>query len=161
MHHMSFSEALLRVRGQLAFLLALVCSTAVIIYLEALDAEARIRDQVVAQVAVTGEIPDQSRVLSQSARDALELARSDFERDPEVPLHQAAILNAVVLATANGVDTADALRGDAGRVLAMLEQGSGQQVRMLAPALGLLATAVPELEPRVLALLNARAGVFE
>ena len=43
---MTFREGLLQARGQIVFILALAISTGVIIYLESLDTDSRIRSRV-------------------------------------------------------------------------------------------------------------------
>lgn len=148
---MSFREGLLQARGQIAFLLALVCSTAVIIYLEAFDTQARIRDQVVAEMA-SGPAAQRSPEFDQAARIAIETARSEFSN---LVAHRAAVLNATVLGIAQNLESADVLRQEADKVLTLIEDGDQEQTWQLAPALALLAAAVPEFEPRVVALLGA------
>jgi hypothetical protein len=152
---MKFSEGLLRARGQIAFLLALACSMAVIIYLETINASERIRAQVVAEAGITGQsLEPRSDDLTAAVRLAINNNRLAFDGDPGVPANQAGMLNAAVLGIAFGVGTVEEQKKDAEAVLTLIEAGNRQDLWALAPALGLLATAVPEFETRVLALLG-------
>lgn len=149
---MGFKQGLLRARGQIAFLVALACSTGVIIYLETLDAEGRIRDQVVASIAASGEqelAPD----LEGAIRTAVDRAREEFTRDPQAAASRAAVLNVTVLGIAQGIGSAAQQRLDAEEVLDLLESEPPEQAEAVAPALALLAAAVPDFLPRVSALL--------
>lgn len=152
---MSFGEGLLRARGQIAFLLALAGSTAAIIYLEALDTQGRIREQLVGELGASGRIsaagsPD----LTLAARTAINTASEGDLIDQDSVAHRAAALNAAVVGISRGIGPATAHRQSADRVLSLIEDGDSLQVRTLAPALVLLAAAMPEFEPRVLALLG-------
>lgn len=149
---MGFRQGLLRARGQIAFLAALVCSTGVIIYLETLDAESRIREQVVASIAATGE-SEFPLSLRDTAEVALAKARRDFARAPNVAAHRAALLNAAVLGIAQGLGSASQHRSDSEEVLALLDSEPPEQTKVIAPALTLLAAAIPEFEPKISALL--------
>lgn len=152
---MSFRDGLLRARGQIAFLVALVASTAVIIYLETLDAEGRIRDQVVASLAVGGEIEAApSADLEATVEAALGRARDAFALDPQPQANRAAVLNAAVLGIARGIGSSAQHRLDAETVLNLLEGETPGEAQAVAPALVLLAVAVPEYQPRVSALLS-------
>lgn len=149
---MGFREGLLRARGQIAFLVALVCSTGVIIYLEMLDAEGRIRDQVTASLVTSGQdalSPD----LKGIAETTVDRARQDFAIDPQATANRAAVLNGTVLGIAQGVGSAAQHRVDAEKVLDLLESEPREQTDAVAPALALQAAAIPAYEPRVSALL--------
>jgi hypothetical protein len=150
---MNFRQGLLRARGQIAFLLALVCSTGAIIYLETLDAEGRIRDQVVASVAVSGE-DEFATGLRAMTEAAILKARGDFARDPKAALNRAGVLNASILAIAQRIGSASQHRLDAEEILEMLEGEPPEQASAIAPALTLLAAAIPDFQPRVSALLT-------
>lgn len=151
---MSFGEGLLRARGQIAFLLALVCSTIAIIYLETLDVEGRIRTQLTGELGASGRVSaSRSDGLEQAARTALNTASEPDLTDPEPVAERAAALNAVVIGISQGIGPAATHRQNADRVLTLIEDGDSHQIRALAPALVLLAAAMPEFEPRVLALL--------
>lgn len=151
---MSFREGLLRARGQIAFLLALVGSTVAIIHLETVDAEARIREQLVGELGASGRILGAgSSELALAARTAIDAARDGLTNQDSVAL-RAATLNAAVVGISRGIGPAEAHRQEADQVLSLIENGDSQQIRALAPALVLLAAAMPEFEPRVLALLG-------
>jgi hypothetical protein len=153
---MKFREGLLQARGQIAFLLALACSMSVIIYLETLNASERIRAQVVAEAGMTGQsVEPRSDNLTAAVRLAIDNNRVAFDGDPGAPAYQAGMLNAAVLGIAFGVGPVEDKKKDAETVLALIEAGNRQDLWALAPALGLLAAAVPEFESRVLALLGA------
>src|SRR5687768_14589972 len=95
---MSFGEGLLRARGQIAFLLALACSTIAIIYLETLDVEGRIRTQLTGELGASGSVSaSRSDGLEQAARTALNTASEPDLTDPEPVAERAAALNAVVI----------------------------------------------------------------
>ena len=149
---MGFREGLFRARGQIAFLVALVCSTGVIIYLEMLDAENRIRDRVVASIAVSGENA-LAPALKPSAEAAVTQARTDYARDPMSAANRAALLNAAVLASAQGIGSRAARLRDAEQLLELLENEPPREAQAVAPALTLLAAAIPDFQPRVSALL--------
>jgi len=152
---MSSAEGLLRARGQIAFLLALVCSTIAIIYLETFDAEARIREQLIAELAASGSVSaSRSPDLERAARTAIDTVAEGSLTDQESTAQKAAALNAAVVGMAHGVGPATTHRRNADQVLNLIEKGDSEQVRTLAPALVLLAAAMPEFEPRVLALLR-------
>lgn len=152
---MSFRDGLLRARGQIAFLVALIASTAVIIFLETLDAEGRIREQVVASLAVGGEAKvAPSADLEATVEAALGSARDAYALDPQSRANQAAVLNAAVLGIARGIGSSAQHRLDAETVLNLLEGETPGEAQAVAPALVLLAVAVPEYQPRVSALLS-------
>ncbi|MHA6691314.1 hypothetical protein [Devosia sp. A449] len=155
---MKFSEGLLRARGQIAFLLALACSMAVIIYLETLNTSERIRAQVVAEAGMSGQsLEPRSDNLTVAVRLAIDNNRVAFTDDPGAPTNRAGMLNAAVLGLAFGVGPAEVQKQEADAVLALIEAGNPQEVWALAPALGLLAATVPEFESRVLSLLGTSA----
>jgi hypothetical protein len=149
---MGFREGLFRARGQIAFLVALVCSTGVIIYLEMFDAEVRIRDRVLASIAVSGENA-LSPALKPSAEAAVAQASTDYARDPSSAANRAALLNATVLATAQGLGSRAERVRDAEQLLELLENEPPGEAWAVSPALTLLAAAIPDLQPRVSALL--------
>jgi hypothetical protein len=100
----------------------------------------------------SGPVAQRSPEFEHAAMVAIETTRSEFSN---LVAHRAAVLNATVLGIAQNLGPPDVLRQEADRVLTLIENGDQEQIWQLAPALALLAAAVPEFEPRVVALLGA------
>lgn len=151
---MSFRGGLLQARGQIIFIVALVCSTAVIVQLEYLDTTNRIRQQVLAAVSTTGEATGSlSPTLAEMAPSVIDEGRDDYAADPAAPGARAAALNAAVLGLAQGVGRARQHLDLIEQVVSALEAGSREDIALVAPALMLTGAAVPDLEARISALL--------
>jgi hypothetical protein len=152
---MSFREGLLQARGQIIFIAALVCSTAVIVQLEYLDTTSRIRQQVLAAASTTGEATGSlSSTLAEMAPLVIDQGRDAYAADPGEPGARAAALNAAVLGLAHGLGQARQHLNAIEQIVRELEAGTGQDVAPVAPALLLTAAAVPDLEGRISALLT-------
>ncbi|SFV27909.1 hypothetical protein SAMN05216456_0391 [Devosia crocina] len=148
---MSFREGLLQARGQIAFTAALIVSTAAIIYLEGIDTTARIREQVVADIAVTGSA-GQPDVRSRSALEAaVDSGRTVYEANPQVPFAQAAALNAAVLGVSQGIGVVAEHHRLVDEIIGTLETSGADAA--IHPALGLVAAAMPQFETRISPLL--------
>lgn len=154
---MSIRDGLLQARGQIAFVAALAVSTAVIIYLEAIDTNARIREQVVATIGTTGAVETS---LSASVQDDIEASIDEalkaYEADPSTALNKSAALNAAVLGVAHGIGSARGYHQIVDTVLSGLEAGVVSEVRAAAPALALVSAAMPQYRERISALLARR-----
>jgi hypothetical protein len=151
---MSFREGLLQARGQIIFIAALVCSTAVIVQLEYLDTTERIRQQVLAAASTTGEpMGSLSPELGEIAPAVINEGRDAYAADPGEPGARVAALNAAVLGLAHGVGQARQHMNSIEQVVSGLEAETGQDIGPVAPALLLTAAAVPDLEARIRALL--------
>ena len=146
---MIFREGLLEARGQIVFILALAISTGVIIYLEALDTEDRIRGRI--QEALVG---DRSSVaapgpVADRARAALRQAEAAYAADRAAPDARAALLTALAGAVQLGTLAAAEARPRAEEVLAAVEADRSASPPGLAAALGVTAAVFPDLQERI------------
>ncbi|WP_114964560.1 hypothetical protein [Alkalilacustris brevis] len=121
---MRLRESLALARGQIAWILALVVSTGIIIQLERVDFQGRLslleRNPLAGMEAGTGDA-------------ALESARAAYAQSPDDPLPQAQMLTALTLAALS--DGPDALRVEARAVLAAVSPDSDNTVLNAAIAL--------------------------
>ncbi|NGP16450.1 hypothetical protein [Devosia aurantiaca] len=148
---MSFRDGMLQARGQIVFIAALLCSTAAIVYLEYFDTTGRIRDQVIAAQATTGS---KAPVLAPDfVGTAMQMGEDAYGADPSTAGNRAAALNAAVLGLSQGLGQPAQHRQSLEQVIATLEAEAPSAAQEVAPALALVAAAVPDLEPRVRALL--------
>lgn len=95
-----FSENLLRARGQIAWILALTLSTAIIIHLESMDTEVRIQDGIKTSIAAAKGLDGPTLDLVASA---LKEARAAYGAQPTDPAAQTAMIVAVASAVQAGV----------------------------------------------------------
>lgn len=152
---MSFREGMLQARGQIVFIAALVCSTAAIVYLEYLDTTGRMRDEVVAAAATTGEAtPSWSAEWQSAAQSAISQGQGAYAADPANSIARVAALNAAVIGLAHGIGSAAEHRQAIEKVLTSLETDGSKADEALAPALALVAAASPQYKTRIMALLS-------
>ncbi|HEX2554973.1 MAG TPA: hypothetical protein VHL98_14835 [Microvirga sp.] len=147
---MIFREGLLEARGQIVFILALAISTGVIIYLEALDTEERIRGRI--DAALVGSRPAPAAVpepVADRARAALRRAEEAYTAAPAAPEARAALLTALAGAVQLGVVAAGETRPRVETVLAAIESDRAAPPTGLAAALGVVAAAFPDLQERI------------
>jgi hypothetical protein len=92
----TFREGLLKARGQIAFVTALVLSTAFIIYLEALDTEERIQSRVSAELA-RQRSPQASMPppLLSAVTAAIHRAEDAYKQEPDAAANRASVLASV------------------------------------------------------------------
>lgn len=151
---MRFRDGLLQARGQIAFIAALVVSTGIIIYLESIDTSVRIREQVVANLGITGTPGTPlSSELHKSLENAAAAGRAVYAADPALAVNRAAALNAAVLGVAHGLGTVAEHHQLVETVLADLEGASRAEVQELGPALALVSAAMPQYQLKIAALL--------
>ena len=148
-----FRNGLRKARRQLAFTLALVLSTAGIIYLETIDAEGRIRDHVTAEIAAGADSDGRSPALDQALRSTIERSVTRYTAAPELAETQAPLLLAAALGIAHEIGDAKSHHRRVEEVLARLEREPSLRTEELGAALALIAGALPQLEARALALL--------
>ena len=96
---MTFSENLLRARGQIAWILALIASTVTIVHLEKIDSELRASQRDLRGLA-TPSIDGDTRVMVQNA---LAGARKAYAAQPANPSAQTAMIVAVASAVQAGI----------------------------------------------------------
>ncbi len=150
---MTFRAGLLKARGQITFIAALVISTGVIIYLEALDTEDRIQSRVAAELArQKGSSAPVSSSLEASVRTSLERAQAAYAADPAATANRAALLISMSSAVQLGILPQDEGRSGAERVLNDMERQRGEPSAVLASALGAAAIAFPALQERIAGL---------
>jgi hypothetical protein len=152
----TFRDGLLKARGQITFVVALALSTGIIIYLEALDTEDRIRSRVEAELSRQRA---GAAAVSPSLREAvgavLSRSEADYARDPAAAANQAALLAAVAAAVQLGATGAGDGLARATKVLDEVEQRPGVRSPALASALGVTAAVFPTLQERVARVLSA------
>jgi hypothetical protein len=151
----TFREGLLKARGQLAFVTALVLSTGFIIYLETLDTEARIQNRAAELARQANGAPAVSEPLRAAVAATLRRARDAFERDPAAAANRAAILTSVASAVQLGVMASSEGLAQAQKVLDGLERNPGEQNPNLASALAAIAATFPSLQDRIGRLMPA------
>ena len=146
---MIFREGLLEARGQIVFILALTVSTAVIIYLEALDTEDRIRGRI--EEALVGDRAAVSAPapIADRARAALRQAEEAFAANQAAPEARAALLTALAGAVQLGTLAPGEARPRAQAVLAAVEADRTAPPPGLAAALGVAAATFPDLQERI------------
>lgn len=96
---MTFSESLLRARGQIAWILALIASTVTIVHLEKIDSELRASQRDL-RGGATPSIDSDTRVMVQNA---LAGARKAYAAQPANPSAQTAMIVAVASAVQAGI----------------------------------------------------------
>lgn len=145
---MVFREGLLQARGQIVFILALAVSTGVIVYLEALDTEDRIRGRI--QEALVGPGPAAvAGPVAERARAALRRAEEAYTADRNAPEARAALLAALSTAVQlRLVGAAEALPR-AEEVVAAVEADRTAPPPALVAALSAAAAAFPDLQARI------------
>jgi hypothetical protein len=137
----SFRDNLLKARGQIAFISALVVSTAVIVHLETLDTEGRIQERLTG-TAPSGAVPVSVRILAEAA---LRRAREAHATAPGSDETRAALLVAASAAVQAG-----ALPQSDGLALAQAAAGDGRAgTPALAAAMAQAAATFPALRERL------------
>jgi hypothetical protein len=143
-------EGLLQARGQIVFILALAVTTGVIIYLEALDTEDRIRGRIeealVGSRASAAPVPEP---VAERARAALRRAEEAFAADRLAPDARATLLTALSAAVQLGLVGPAEARPRADEVLAAIESDGTPPPPQLAAALSAAAAAFPPLQERI------------
>ena len=153
---MTFRDGLLKARGQLVFVTALIFSTAVIIYLEALDTEERIQSRVAAELAqqrrVAAPIP---APLGSALATAMRRAEDAYGRAPGAPASRTAMLASISSAVQLGiVGQAEGL-SRVEKVLDDMDRKPAERDDALVSALAAAAATFPPLRERVGRLLAA------
>jgi hypothetical protein len=152
----TFREGLLKARGQLAFVTALVLSTAVIIYLEALDTEERIQSRVSAELArhrsAAAPVP---APLGEAVAAAMRRAQEAYGREPETAGNRTAMLTSVSSAVQLGIVASQEGLSQVQKVLDDMERKPGERNANVASALAVAAATFPThqepLRPRLTA----------
>lgn len=153
---MTFREGLLKARGQITFVAALAASTGIIIYLEALDTEARIQARVAAEISrQKGAVVGAPQPLQAALGAALREAQAGYARDPEAAASRAALLTSVSGAVQLGLLGAEDGLARIGKTLDEMEQKPGERSPALVSALGVAAATFPTLQDRIARLSSA------
>jgi len=139
---------LLQARGQIVFIAALAVSTAIIIKLESLDTDSRIRSRVEESlVRERGSLPPDA--LRERAVATLRRAEESYARAPNAPENRAGFLTALAGAVLLGsVERAQATPR-AEEVLRAIEADPAPPQPALAAALSATAAAFPALQERI------------
>ncbi len=145
---MSFRQGLLAARGQIAFVSALAACTAVIIHLENLDTEERIRERVAAELA-RGPAAVASPAGRALGEAALRRAEEAHGARPDAPEAQAALLTALSAAVQLGALEAEAARPRVEALLGRAEGSDAPPPPALAAGLSAAAAAFPGLRERI------------
>jgi hypothetical protein len=136
---------------------ALAVSTGIIIYLETLDTQTRIQNQVSTELARQRNAPASVSPSTQAAIKAnLLAAQSAYATNPGVANNRAALLLSVSSAVQLGILRPEDGFAQAQKVLDEIERRPGEPGPVLASALGVAALAFPTLQDRI-AKLNAGA----
>ena len=152
-----FREGLLKARGQLTFVAALAVSTGIIIYLETLDTQARIQNQVATELARQKNAPPSLSPSTEAAIKAnLQAAQGAYGANPGIASNRATLLLSVSSAVQVGILRPEDGFAQAQKVLDEIERRPGEPSPVLASALGVAALAFPTLQDRI-ARLNAGA----
>ena len=153
---MTFRDGLLKARGQIAFVTALVLSTAFIIYLEALDTEERIQARVSAELARQRSAPASvSPPLLSAVTTAIRRAQEAYEREPDAAASRASLLASLSSAVQLGIIGSAEGHSQVERILDHIERKPAEQNVTLASALAVTAATFPSLGDRVTRLLSA------
>jgi hypothetical protein len=153
----TFKEGLLKARGQITFVTALAVSTGIIIYLEALDTEARIQARVAAEMSrQRSAAAPAPQPLQAAVGAALREAQANYESDPGAAASRAALLTSFSSAVQLGVLGPEDGLARVGRLLDEMEQRPGERTSALVSALGAAAAAFPTLQDRIARLSSAR-----
>ena len=151
---MTFRDGLLKARGQLVFVTALIFSTAVIIYLEALDTEERIQSRVSAEVARQRGAPaSASPPLVSAVTTLVRKAQDAYGQEPEAAANRASVLTSVSSAVQLGIIGSAEGQSRIQRILDDMERRPGERNVALASALAVTAATFPSLQDRVSRLL--------
>jgi hypothetical protein len=145
----TFGEGLLQARGQIVFILALAISTGVIIYLESLDTDSRIRSRVEDSLARERGGSGASQALRDRAGVTLRRAEEAYSAAPNVAESRAALLVALAGAVELGALDRDEARSRAEGIVQALEREAGPVPPILASALTAAAAAFPSLQDRI------------
>lgn len=144
----TFRAGLLQARGQIVFIAALAVSTAVIIRLESLDTDSRIRNQVEESlVRERGNIPP--AVLRERAAAALRQAEEAYARSPNTSENRAGVLTALAGAVLLGSMERGQAAARLDEVLRAVEADPAPTAPVLAAALSATAAAFPALQERI------------
>jgi hypothetical protein len=150
----TFKEGLLKARGQIAFVTALVLSTAFIIYLETLDTEERIQSRVSAELArQRGAAASVSPPLVSAVTTAMRRAQEAYRQEPEAAASRASLLSSVSSAVQLGIIGSAEGHSQIQQVLDDMERKPGERNVPLASALAVTAATFPSLQDRVSRLL--------
>ena len=151
---MTFKEGLLRARGQIVFVTALVLSTAFIIHLETLDTEERIQSRVSAELARQRGAPASvSPPLASAVAAAVRRAQDAYGREPEAAASRASLLASVSSAVQLGIIGSAEGHSQIQRILDDMERRPGERHVALESALAVTAATFPSLQDRVSRLL--------
>ena len=150
---MTFREGLLKARGQIAFIIALVLSTAVIMYLEGLDTEERIQSRVSAELARQSET-SVSPPLRTAVTTGMRRAQEAYEHEPDAAANQGSLLTFVASAVQLGIIGSAEGLSQVEKILDRLEQKSGEHHATLASALSVTAATFPALQDRISSRLS-------
>ncbi len=101
---MTFTEGLLRARGQIIFILALAVSMAIIVRLEALSTEERIQAEVEQRLAVSPA----DRPRADEGLRVLEASQASFDAAPGADTARDVLVALVAAVRSGGVTHADA-----------------------------------------------------
>ncbi len=146
---MIFREGLLQARGQIVFILALGISTGVIIYLEALDTEDRIRGRVQEALVGSGGAAPTAAPVAERARAALRRAEEAYAANRAAPDARAAMLTSLSAAVQLGLMGSGEARPRAEEILAAIEADRTPPSPLLASALSAASAAFPALQGRI------------
>lgn len=153
---MTFKEGLLKARGQITFVVALAVSTGIIIYLEALDTEARIQARVAAEMSRQKVAATPApQPLQAAVGTALREAQASYASDPGAAANRATLLASVSGAVQLGVLDPEDGFSRIRKVLDEMEQRPGERTSALVSALGVTAAAFPTLQDRIARLSSA------
>jgi hypothetical protein len=154
----TFREGLLKARGQIAFVTALVLSTAFIIYLETLDTEERIQSRVSAELARQRGAPASvSPSLVSAVTTAMRRAQEAYKQEPDTAANRASLLTSVSSAVQLGIIGSSEGHSQIERILDDMERKPedkpAERNVTLASALAVTAATFPTLQDRVSRLL--------
>lgn len=149
---MTFKEGLLKARGQIAFVTALVLSTAFIIYLETLDTDERIQSRVSAELA-RQRGATASQPLISAVTTVVRRAQDAYGQEPEAAANRASVLTSVSSAVQLGIIASAEGQSQIQRILDDMERRPGERNVALASALAVTAATFPSLQDRVSRLL--------
>jgi hypothetical protein len=144
----AFRDGLLQARGQIVFIFALAVSTGVIIYLESLDTDSRIRSRVQESL-----VQERRNAAPQEVRDrasaALRRAEEAYGAAPNAAESRAGLLAALAGATQLGSLDREPAQTRAEAVLRSVEADQAPPAPVLAGALSATAAAFPDLQDRI------------
>jgi hypothetical protein len=141
----SFKENLIKARGQIVFIVALVVSVVAIIWLEAFD-------PVPPRNGPPELRPMPESVLA-AAGAALKSAEADYAADPRSETALAAMLTALATAVQVGLLTEAEGSNRVEQIVIEMEAKNARDGPMLTAALSLAAATFPRLQQRIAALL--------